>query len=314
MAPRYTAEPLTEASHIFIVGLSRSGTTLARAVLNANDRIGIAAAESHFLGGGLGPDPINHEPRGPRGGSALIGTDDSLGRVLDLIYQAPSNRFWGRVASAVDRIKLEERLRSSDRTDRALFDMAMGYLASGRPIRGEKTPEHVFAVPTLLDWFPRARVVHMLRDPRAVYVSVRRKEPEWEARGRHRGLPGRVIRRLGPLGNAYLTTKLCREFRRVVKLHRQYQERYPDRYLLLQFEAFVGDPEPAVRRMCEFVGVPYSAAMLEQIVRNSSFSQVGGTGIDPSVAERWRRHLGWAWQRWFAFLAAREMSEFGYVP
>jgi hypothetical protein len=42
----------------------------------------------------------------------------------------------------------------------------------GKPIPVEKTPGHLKSVPLILDWFPEARVVCMVRDGRDVTLSL----------------------------------------------------------------------------------------------------------------------------------------------
>lgn len=292
--------PLPSTSHIFIVGLSRTGTSLTRAVLNANPLIAIASGESHYF------DAVR--PRRTKDGA------DAVARLLEIVDRPSGSRFWTVVAERADRRMLEARLRSSAQPDRELFDYAMEVHAAGRPIRGEKTPHHVNAVPTLFDWFPDARVIHTLRDPRAVYVSLRRKEGDWTERAQTRGWASRQVRRLGPLGDGVITTKLISDFRHVVRLHRSYERRYPERYRLLQFEHLISEPAAEVRGLCDFIGVDYADAMLEQVVRNSSFVAAGSSGFDQSAADRWRSHLSLRSQRWFSLLCGRQMAEFGYRP
>lgn len=46
--------------------------------------------------------------------------------------------------------------------------------AHGKARCGEKTPRHYLYIDTLLEWFPRATVVFVVRDPRAVAASLLR--------------------------------------------------------------------------------------------------------------------------------------------
>ena len=43
---------------------------------------------------------------------------------------------------------------------------------------GDQTPRHVFYIGELIEMYPGAKFVHMVRDPRAVLLSQKRK---WKA-------------------------------------------------------------------------------------------------------------------------------------
>ena len=180
---------IARASHVFIAGLPRTGSTLTHRILNRSPEVRLAG-ETHFLGA--------RTPFGRRTGYADrfaeagdLRTDAGLEGVVTAVYASRGKSFWSRFASTVERTEFERLLRDSDRSRRALFDAAMRAFAQGRPVAGDKTPEHIDAVPTLLSWFPEARVVHTFRDPRAIYVSLRRKE---RAESLSRGWTGRPTR------------------------------------------------------------------------------------------------------------------------
>ncbi len=233
-----------------------------------------------------------------------LSTDAGVERVVTAIYASRGKSFWSRFASTVQRDEFERSLREGDRSRRALFDAAMRAFAQGRPVAGDKTPEHIYAVPTLLAWFPQARVVHTFRDPRAIYVSLRRKE-----RAEKLSRAGYLARLAGPVFDLYASTNLALRWRRMARLHRRYAAEFPGRYTLQRFEDTLADPEGTVRRLCDFIGIAYDPAMLDQVVHNSSYApKRSGAGIDRSTAERWRQHLPKATGRWLSLLCGSELA------
>lgn len=297
---------IAHASHVFIAGLPRTGSTLTHRILNRSPEVRLAG-ETHFLGA--------RTPFGRRTGYADrfaeagdLRTDAGLEQVVTAIYASRGKSFWSRFATTVERTEFERLLRDSDRSRRALFDAAMRAFAQGRPVAGDKTPEHIDAVPTLLSWFPEARVVHTFRDPRAIYVSLRRKE-----RAESLSQAGRVARRAGPLFDLYASTSLAFRWRSMARRHRRYAAAYPGRYMLQRFEDLLAEPEAAVKRLCEFIGIAFDPGMLEQVVHNSSYApKRSGAGIDQSTAERWRDHLPKTTERWLSLVCGRELGTFGY--
>jgi hypothetical protein len=296
----------TTATHVFIAGLPRTGSTLTHRILNRSPLVRLAG-ETHFLG--------RRSPADGRRGAAErfaaagdLRTDAGLARVVDAVYASRGKSFWSRFAATVDRAAFERALREGERSERGLFEAAMRTFAGGRPVAGDKTPEHITAVPTLLAWFPGARVVHTFRDPRAIYVSLRQKERD-EALGRW----GRLARRSGPLFELYASTALAFRWRQMARLHRRYAAAYPDRYRLQRFEDLLADPERVVADLCDFIGIPFQPDMLDQVVHNSSYApKRSGAGIDRAAAERWRGRLPRSTERWLSLLCGRDLEEFGY--
>jgi hypothetical protein len=304
----HAGQSSSSTSHLFIVGLSRTGSTLTRGILNASPEI-FVGGESHFLSAptrlGLVRRP-GYADRFRRIGD--LKTDAGLARVLDHLFALRGKSFWARLASNADRTVIEDRLRATAREDRDLLDVAMEHFAAGRRIRGEKTPHHVHHVPTLLDWFPQARIIHTFRDPRAVYVSLRRKE-----RPEKLTAVGRLGRRLGPVFDSYSIVNLATSWSAMARLHEEYAARFGDRYTLVRFEDLVAAPRETAARLSAFVGVDFSEAMLDQVVHNSSFSGRGaGAGIDSGAIDRWRDHLPSTARLLFRRLCGDELEAFGY--
>jgi len=164
-----------------ILGVSRSGTTLMRRVLDKHSRIGIAT-ENHYLGHLLARE-------GARCYFGRVGDlrdDDAVRRRVELIYSGELQRrsrlrelspYWRWLTDKVPREDIEAYLLASDRSERGVFEAFLRIYADrrGKAIMGEKTPAHLAYVETLLGWFPEGRVIHCMRDPRAIYVSELRR-------------------------------------------------------------------------------------------------------------------------------------------
>ena len=100
-------------------------------------------------------------------------SDDPVsGELLERLFASKRFSYLG-----VAREDVESRFASAGgRTHRSLFTAMMDAYASmmGRRRWGEKTPDHFRWIGTLLEWFPRARMIFVVRDPRAMAASLRR--------------------------------------------------------------------------------------------------------------------------------------------
>jgi hypothetical protein len=314
------SEPVTKAASllpgepeaIFVVGTGRSGTTLMRTQLELSPRIAIAR-ENHFLGHLRAAEGARYYFR--RAGD--LADDATIRRIVAMLYEGDFRRqsrlrelspFWRWLVANVPRAELEQRLLAAERSERGLMTAFMRVYADwrgGRPIMGEKTPAHLAYVDTLLDWFPTARVIHMMRDPRAVYVSDLR---------RRRNKLRRPYSWLALMPGLLALTVLVQDsvvWRAAERFHRQWAEAYPDRYRLVRFEDLVSSPEPTLQRLYDFLGVELPVDALNVKVVSQGF-QAGEHGFDAGAATRWRRHINPFARRWLELFLRAPMHRLGY--
>src|SRR5687767_7251824 len=137
----------------FVVGVSRSGTTLLRLMLDAHPQLTIPP-ETHFV-----PELIR--AAGRRRASA-----EGLAEII------VSQRQWGDFG--VDEAELRLRLEALDRVEPAGALRAFyGLYAEkqGKPRWGDKTPIYVEHMRGIAKALPEARFVHLIRDGRDVALS-----------------------------------------------------------------------------------------------------------------------------------------------
>jgi hypothetical protein len=243
--------------------------------------------------------------------------DAAVRRLVDLIYSGELQRrsrlrelspYWRWLVEHVPRADIEAYLLASDRSERAVFQAFLRIYADrrGKAIMGEKTPAHLAYVETLLAWFPAARVVHCMRDPRAIYVSELRRRAEDPA-----SLPYRQLVHAPRLLAAFVLLQVTWAWAMAVHRHRTLSRHYPGRYQLLRFEALVADPEATLADLCRFLGVALEPRMLEQRV-TSRGANVGSTGFDAGAADRWRTVISGRARRAIERLLGHRLEELGY--
>lgn len=298
-------------SSVFIVGLARTGSTILRHALNRSPQVCIAS-ETHFIRRARRLHLARRLAAGQRGDPA------SLEGVLDELYERSA---WPFIRKNVARDQLRGRLSRIEPTDRAIFalflEMYAGHWcrsATGTVIVGEKTPSHLADLPTLLEWFPEARIIHTFRDPRAIYASSLRRvqEGRW---GPKQLAPWAPASLMDPLLVPFQLGRTSVAWLAAVRRHRQLVQTLGSRYRLVRFEDLVSDPERELRACCDTLGVPFERSMIDDVrVVSSSYSsrKHGTPGFDPAAAQRWRSEVDGPARRWFELVAGREMVRFGY--
>jgi hypothetical protein len=301
-----------EPQAIFIVGASRSGTTLMRTILERSPRIAIAR-ENHFVG-------HLRETEGARFYFRRVGDlhdDEVVRKIVHQIYSGEFQKqskwrevspFWRWLGWNVAEADVVDRLLASDRTERGIWAAFLRIYADkqGRPIMGEKTPAHVAYVDTLLEWFPDGRVVHMIRDPRGVFVSDLRRR-----RGKLRK-PYSWLDKIPGLLALTILVQTTWVWRGAARRHSGYEHRHASRYSLVRIEDVLQKPDETLNSLFEFLGVeaPPDPTNVKVMARGFKW---GEEGLDAGAADRWREQIGRFSNRFLLLFLGRYMRRFGYT-
>lgn len=138
-----------------------------------------------------------------------------------------------------------------------LFKLFLFYEANShhRSIPCDQTPRNTLFLHEILEYYPEARIICMVRDPRDVLLSQKRK---WK----RKFLGGSTI----PLREsirAYFNyhpvtiSKLWNSAARIIA-----DANHPN-VLKVKFEDILQQPEEVVKKVCGFIGISYSSQMLE---------------------------------------------------
>lgn len=122
------------------------------------------------------------------------------------------------------------------------------------PRLAEKTPGHELHAVELLACLPRARFVYVQRHPLDVLASIRGVYEREKARGQ-----GESAERAWRIEAATFAAV----YRRSVEAFWRLQQERPDTVLRIYYEAFVADPEAAMRRAFGFVDAAFDADYLD---------------------------------------------------
>lgn len=286
---------------VFVVGASRSGTTLLARVLG---RHGCAATlqESHCFGDlwdPATPDAVLAHPY----------------RLAATLWARQRAEIWGGEPTAEDWLRADRLVRELEATAApTASSLFLGFAratarSAGKTVAVEQTPRNIFYAERLLEIYPEARFVEIVRDPRAVLLSQRQR---W--RMRFLGAPNVPWREaLRTLVNYHALT-MTRMWLAALKAGDRLVG-HP-RYLRIRYEDLTRDPEATVRRVCEFLRWPFEPAMLAvgRTASSTARNDSAPAGISAEGADAWIDKLP-AGDRWLCeLLAGRHLRRFGYRP
>lgn len=254
---------LEQNAPFFIIGCSRSGTTLLRLILAGHSRLCIPP-ETVFL-----IPLVRHFPlERPL-------TDSERHQALDMITRQPR---WLDQRISTEQFRDEITRRSQVWLRDIVNAVYRGETErTGKPRWGDKTPYYIEIVPELLQLYPNARFVNLIRDGRDVAIS-------YKAAGfRERWYEGETY-----------------DWTRAVRLAESYRALpIGSRILDVRYEDLVANLSETVHKVCLFLGEVFEPDMLDWKARidaslpKRELWMQGSLRRDPRSNDiaRWKREL-----------------------
>jgi hypothetical protein len=280
----------------FVVGVSRSGTTLLRLMLDAHPELAIPP-ETHFV-----PDVIKECRR----------DEATADTVADLIVGHRRFADFGLDADEVRARIRKAGIRPVGQPLRAFYELCAE--REGKARWGDKTPNYVQFMRKISRKLPEAHFIHLIRDGRDVALS-------------------RASRAIDTPAGAGFQAKRWK--RRINKARRTSAKL--DHYMEARYEDLVTDPEPTLRRICEFIELDFDPVMLryhegaeerlaemahdlpatENREARSAEHRLAGheLAMEPPRTdriERWKAEMSVEDRRQFEHFAAELLSDLGY--
>jgi LPS sulfotransferase NodH len=264
---------------VVILGVSRSGTTLLKEMLDAHSGLAIPT-ESYFI-------PQLADRHGDR-----LDVDGFLADVGRLARV----REWG-----VSPEDVRARLPAEATFAEAIQAIYRSYAdARGKDRFGDKTPSYRQHLPLLERVFPGAQYIHLVRDGRDAALSfvAMRRRPRFNWSRPH-GIAGFAC-----------------QWRLEVEAARRFGESVgPARYLELRYEDLVAEPVARLRAVCDFLGLSFEAGMLQyhREVDASSLQDHPRLAQPPTPGLRqWRREMSPGDAEVFEAIAGDLLGLLGY--
>lgn len=296
---------------VFIVGASRSGTAMLRSMLNNSPDLHIAG-ETHYF------DDLR-TTLGDRATEPLSSSDRQRAREYFLpLSHRPYGHDGSIEGARVDAEELERRATDLGGTGDSWFQAFCELHATidrgaVTPRWGEKTPRHLFRLPELLDAFPTASVVVMVRDPRAVAASYK----HWSNQGgleMSEDYEQAMEREETRASASWDPTVSALLWRGGVRAAVAARDRFgSDTVRIQRYEELVQDPRSQLRELGAFLDLDTDDAMLDVPMHNSSFSSFDESGgVSTEAISRWRGRLPERDVATIEFWAGKDMTGLGY--
>jgi len=155
---------------------------------------------------------------------------------------------------------------------------------NGKTIPCEKTPQDIFYIGEILELFPDARIVNMVRDPRGVLLSQKRK---WQRKKMGAGfMTKKEQRRLRINYHPITISKLWNSSIRAAAKFKGHAQVHN-----VIFEQLVNASEQEVRSLCTFLGIEYQPSMLHipQVGSSNEADMPEAYGIKTERAGNWEK-------------------------
>jgi hypothetical protein len=275
----------------FILGRPRSGTTLLRTLFDAHPNVA-TPVECAFI--------INMNQKY---GKVKIWTKELLVSFHEDVQKHIKFDTWN---IDLDKLKLDLLDCEGENTFQNVCKVVYFDYISLFPkeeIRwiGDKNPVYATYTPLLLQLFPEARFIHLVRDPRDNIISLKNVDFE------------------GPF-TALLAYRWEHSARKLFYI----KKKYPGKFYTIRYEDLVSEPEKYYREMCDFLSIPYNDTVFDfykiqdeamkkfNVEKIMKYHKSLMSPINTSKVNLWKTQLPERDIRIAEFVAGRWTKKYGY--
>lgn len=224
--------------HVFIVSSGRSGTTLLRGILNASNQIYIPH-ESEFVARAY---PFFHNKQ--------HFSEDDYREIVRLFVRTSQQKGWGMTRKYLASYLKERAPQNFADVNSTIYEAYLDQQGLANLQWGIKAPVLIASIERILEVFPGAKIVHIVRDGRDVSLSYKKVHENEESQFGPKGILSAAL---------YWTDGL----RRVEELH-------DSRIHELQYENLLSCPEVELKTLCTFLDINYDRAMHENYQQSNN--------------------------------------------
>ena len=261
---------------IFVVGNSRSGTTMMGRILGTHQDV-YTFGELHFFGQLCAP-PFSSKLR-PANTTKLVAELYCVQREGYRTYGNP-RRFLKEAEVFL------KGLTPFPETPAQLFSAFLHHEAAenGKTTPCDQTPRNVFYIKDILAVYPEARIINMIRDPRDVLLSQKQR---WKRR--FLGGSDMPMKETFRDWINYHPITISHIWRTAINAADQFAQH--ERVISIYFEELLKHPETTVKRVCDLVNISYTDTMLQvpQVGSSVAEDKPQQLGINPNRAHSWQK-------------------------
>ena len=217
---------------IFIVGVPRSGTTLLRLILTSHSRICIPPESTFFIDLAEKYDSDN------------ILRNNTKDFIAEL-YENKKFQEWN-----IDKSYLEQKLEENQPFSYSecislIYELYLTKNSSSACIWGDKNPTYIYNIDSIFQYFPQARVIHIVRDLRAVYASLKKisENKLW-----------------GENSSNFTIHSVSDMWNKALDISINYKN--DKRFCLLKYEDLVSQPQKEINKLCQWLNLDFEREML----------------------------------------------------
>jgi hypothetical protein len=241
---------------VFIVGCPRSGTTWVWSIFKNHPDVITSTSESqayHFI-----KEPFqNHIKNEENGWNEVINRFDKKGQ--------------GRLAEWVTKKDLIKYITSAKNFKNKSINFKTQYVIDNifrnyfykhgnkDNIFVEKTPHNIFYAKSILDHYPKAKIIEIIRDGRDVCVSLQELNKSWCPQNRRNQI------------NTWL-----RHIQAGLKINEN--KKYSNRTIRVFYENLKKDTKNEIARMFQFAGIDSDKNLVKEIIYKTDFARYKSTG------------------------------------